>query len=67
MTEVNFSKAQLKHFRELQATARQAQEELQTFVNYLTEEHELDMTKPWTLGPNGFVEQTPPGKSAETE
>lgn len=50
----DFSKAQLKHFRELQADVQRAQEALQAFGNYLTEEYELDTSKQWGIGPKGF-------------
>ena len=57
--EYLFSKAQLRHFNELQTNVRRAQEELQAFVDYLGEEHDLDQTKKWMLGTRGFVQASP--------
>ena len=50
-----FSKAQAKHFNELQTAAQRAQAAVQEFVNYLAEEHALGEGEGWTLGPEGFV------------
>src|SRR5688572_8323096 len=55
--EKPFSKAQLRHFNELQANAQRAQVELQTFVNYLSDELEIGDAPEghaWTIGPKGF-------------
>lgn len=56
----DFSKAQAKHFNELQVEFRRAQAALQKFTDYLSEEHELDgVALPpgwgWQIGPKGFV------------
>ena len=56
--ESEFTKAQMRRFNELQAELRRAQGELQNFINYLTEEHELDESKQWQIGPKGFVAQS---------
>jgi hypothetical protein len=53
-----FTKAQLRHFNELQQNVRRAQEEMQAFVDYLGEEHGLDQNKRWQIGARGFIEQT---------
>jgi hypothetical protein len=59
--ESEFTKAQMRRFNELQTELRRAQSELQSFINYLTEEHELDETKQWQIGPKGFVAQSANG------
>lgn len=56
----DFSKAQAKHFNDLQVEFRRAQAALQKFTDYLSEEHELDgVVLPvgwgWQIGPKGFV------------
>jgi hypothetical protein len=53
-TEHRFSKAQLKHFNELQTEVQRAQAELQKFTSYLAEEHEIDTSKQWAIGRYGF-------------
>lgn len=58
--EKDFSKAQTKHFNELQTEFTRAQAALQRFTNYLSEEHELNEVKlpagwSWQIGPKGFV------------
>lgn len=61
-TELRWSKAQIRHFNELQREVKEAQdavtraqEAVQGFVGYLSEEHELDTSQPWVVGPQGFV------------
>jgi hypothetical protein len=58
--EKNFSKAQTKHFNELQVEFRRAQAALQKFTDYLSEEHELDEVElpagwGWQIGQKGFI------------
>lgn len=57
--EYDFSKAQLKRFNDLQMAVKRAQAELQSFADYLAEEHGLsDVELPagyeWQIGPKGF-------------
>lgn len=61
-TEIRWSKAQIRHFNELQREVKdaqeavtRAQEAVQGFIGYLSEEHELDVSQPWVVGPQGFV------------
>jgi len=61
-TELRWSKAQIRHFNELQREVKEAQgavtraqEAVQGFIGYLSEEYELDVSQPWVVGPQGFV------------
>lgn len=61
-TEIRWSKAQIRRFNELQREVKEAQdavtraqEAVQGFIGYLSEEHELDVSQPWVVGPQGFV------------
>lgn len=66
--EINWTKAQKKHFGELQAEIGRAQAAHQTFVNYLGEEYELDPQYKWQIGPKGcFVRVVEPPLPAPTE
>lgn len=60
--EIRWSKAQIRRFNELQREVKdaqeavtRAQEAVQGFIGYLSEEHELDASQPWVVGPQGFV------------
>jgi hypothetical protein len=60
--EHRWTKAQMRHFNDLQGNIAQAQADLkkaeeaaQGFVRYLSEEHDLDGNKQWVIGPQGFV------------
>lgn len=60
--EHRWSKAQMRHFNDLQADLEKAREEVeraekavQRYVRTLSEEHDLDPDKPWVIGPHGFV------------
>lgn len=57
-----WTRAQLRRFNELQgdvARARrdlaQAEQAAQKFVDYLAEEHDVDTTQNWVVGPRGFI------------
>lgn len=78
--EHRWTKAQMRRFNDLQgdiaraqADVKKAEEAAQGFVHYLIEEHDLDSTKPWVIGPHGFVlappqaEATPPNNASESE
>jgi hypothetical protein len=57
--EFDFTKAQLRHFNELQTAVQRAQAALQSFADYLAEEYELSAVDlppgyQWQIGPKGF-------------
>lgn len=62
VTEHRFTKAQMRRFNELQGDVGRAQEDLkkaedavQGFIRYLSDEHDLDPNKQWVIGPQGFM------------
>lgn len=65
--EIQWTKAQLKHFAELQQETARAQEAQNKFVGYLAQEYELDSDLKWQLGGKGFVRALAPTPSAAVQ